>query len=223
MEKYKVERLYSYIVTHDTGFAPNPFKGICTLACCKPTIRRSVGNRWNRERDVWIIGLTPRKLRNKVLYIMKVDEVLSFEEYFQAYPDKKPEFDKVGEEKCGDNIYKPIDNSDKYEQLLSYHSPTTKDGCSCINNNQERDLSGKYVLVAKEFVYFGKASVDLSDDLKGIIPTRGHRCDFDIALLVAVEGFINDFSTQVQKGTVVSHPGDWTKEDINSWLQVSLS
>ena len=28
--------LYSYIVKHDNGFAPNPFHGFCTLACCKP-------------------------------------------------------------------------------------------------------------------------------------------------------------------------------------------
>jgi len=34
-------KVYSYIVAYDSGFAPNPFHGICTLACCKPTIRRT--------------------------------------------------------------------------------------------------------------------------------------------------------------------------------------
>ena len=34
--------LYSYIVTTDSGFAPNPFHGYLTLACCKPMIRRTV-------------------------------------------------------------------------------------------------------------------------------------------------------------------------------------
>ena len=33
--------LYSYTVAADTGFAPNPFHGFCTLACCKPGIRRT--------------------------------------------------------------------------------------------------------------------------------------------------------------------------------------
>ena len=33
--------VYSYIVAYDSGFAPNPFHGTCTLACCKPTIRRT--------------------------------------------------------------------------------------------------------------------------------------------------------------------------------------
>ena len=34
-------RLYSYVLRKDTGFAPNPYSGYCTLACCKPpTIAR---------------------------------------------------------------------------------------------------------------------------------------------------------------------------------------
>jgi len=37
-----IDRLYLYTMTYDSGFAPNPFHGICTLACCKPGIRRGV-------------------------------------------------------------------------------------------------------------------------------------------------------------------------------------
>ena len=33
-------KLSAYIITVDSGFAPNPFGRFCTLACCKPTIRR---------------------------------------------------------------------------------------------------------------------------------------------------------------------------------------
>lgn len=32
--------LFSYIVRWDHGFAPNPFHGICSLATCKPGIRK---------------------------------------------------------------------------------------------------------------------------------------------------------------------------------------
>ena len=32
--------LFSYVIEHDLGFAPNPFHGVCTLACCKPQIRK---------------------------------------------------------------------------------------------------------------------------------------------------------------------------------------
>jgi hypothetical protein len=32
--------IFVYVVKHDGGFAPNPFHGFCTLACCKPKIRK---------------------------------------------------------------------------------------------------------------------------------------------------------------------------------------
>lgn len=47
-------RLYSYVVKHDTGFAPNPFFGYCTVACCKSEIRLKA------EKGHWIVGLTPK-------------------------------------------------------------------------------------------------------------------------------------------------------------------
>lgn len=40
----KERKLYAYKMTHDTGFAPNPYFGVCTLACCKPRIRRGIAN-----------------------------------------------------------------------------------------------------------------------------------------------------------------------------------
>lgn len=36
--------VYEYVMTSDSGFAPNPFHGTCTLACCKPKIRKGVAN-----------------------------------------------------------------------------------------------------------------------------------------------------------------------------------
>ncbi len=46
-------RIYAYILKVDSGFAPNPFHGWCTLACCKPAIRRKA-----RPGD-WIVGRLP--------------------------------------------------------------------------------------------------------------------------------------------------------------------
>ena len=36
--------VYEYVMKCDTGFAPNPFYGTCTLACCKPRIRKGFKN-----------------------------------------------------------------------------------------------------------------------------------------------------------------------------------
>ena len=34
-------KLFSYVLTTDNGSTPNPFHGTCTLAVCKPAIRRA--------------------------------------------------------------------------------------------------------------------------------------------------------------------------------------
>ena len=71
-------RLYSYIVARDFGFAPNPFYGFCTLATCKPQIRKSA------EIGDWIIG-TGSKSKGRdghIVYAMRVTEAMSFDEYW---------------------------------------------------------------------------------------------------------------------------------------------
>ncbi len=42
--------IHSYIVRYDSGFAPNPFYGFCTLATCKPDIRK------HAQVGDWIVG-----------------------------------------------------------------------------------------------------------------------------------------------------------------------
>ena len=71
-------RLYSYIVARDYGFAPNPFYGFCTLATCKPRIRKKA------EVGDWVIG-TGSKSKGRdghLVYAMRVTETMSFDEYW---------------------------------------------------------------------------------------------------------------------------------------------
>ena len=74
-------KLYSYILTHDTGFSPNPFFGYCTLACCKPDIRRvaKVGD--------WIVGLalvqSDRDLEGAAI-MTQVDDLTPASELFKG-------------------------------------------------------------------------------------------------------------------------------------------
>jgi hypothetical protein len=51
--------LHSYVVARDYGFAPNPFFGVCTLATCKPLIRRiaHIGD--------WIVGTGSKKRKRE--------------------------------------------------------------------------------------------------------------------------------------------------------------
>ncbi|MEZ2346205.1 hypothetical protein [Terriglobus sp. RCC_193] len=164
-------RLYSYVVAHDIGFAPNPYFGFCTLACCKPTIRKHA-----REGD-WIVGLTSRENgTNRIVYFMRVDERLeSFESYW-----KDPRFESKkrstasDEAQLGDNIYK-VDKRGNYTQVESKHS----DGPRENTENKERDLKGKAILVGTTFTYFGENAVELPPELQPLVIGRGHRSHFD--------------------------------------------
>jgi len=95
--------LYSYVITRDYGFAPNPFGGICTLATCKPGIRNhaKVGD--------WVIGIAGVSLScvGKIIFLMEVNKIISFQEYWNCenFNYKKPGFNSALKYCYGDNIY----------------------------------------------------------------------------------------------------------------------
>ena len=78
--------LFSYVVDHDLGFAPNPYSDFCTLVHCK------FGGASGRQNIVemaevgdWIIGTGGSSKRSSgagtVLYLMRVDEKLPFRKF----------------------------------------------------------------------------------------------------------------------------------------------
>lgn len=163
-----MERLYSYKMTHDTRFAPNPLFGVLTLATCKPRLRKyaKVGD--------WISGWTSQRIAHnptpvgeeKLIYLARVSEKLTFAEYWEKYPEKQPVFtyDKDVLERFGDNIYKPVEGG--FEQIRN------------IDHNagdMARDLSGEYVLLCKEFYYFSCINpLEIPQELKPKLPKGAH-------------------------------------------------
>ena len=100
--------LYSYIMTTDSGFAPNPFHGFMTLATCKAQIRekKNVGD--------YVAGFTSnelcsdRKGKERLIFIMKITERVTFDQYYNSkkFQCKKPKA-STAVTKAGDNIYRP--------------------------------------------------------------------------------------------------------------------
>jgi len=161
--------LFTYTVARDYGFAPNPFWGFCTLACCKPRIRRSAV-----AGDLIIgIGGEDNKLPGKVIYAMVVEEAMSFREYWEdeRFQVKKPNL--LGGHKgfFGDNIYHWDEGAGQYHQINSHHS--NPDG-STSQHNLSKDTSADRVLISCDYVYFGANAVTpptaLSDDLPDVFP-----------------------------------------------------
>jgi hypothetical protein len=196
-------KLFSYVVTHDTGFAPNPFWGYCTLADCKPAIRRTA------EVGDWVAGLSPKCDGNRLIYAMHVEEIIPYDDYYNddRFAMKIPDFSKGKVVyKCGDNIYKPLPNVG-YQQLQSTHSNGTKENLE----TKGHDLGGMYVLISKTFYYFGSNQIDLPECLHDLKVGRAHKCRFPTDVVSAFISFIN-----CQTVGINAHPTSWPIDDA-SW------
>lgn len=145
--------VYIYAVSYDLGFAPNPFGGLCSLACCKPQIRDRA-----RVGD-WIIGLTGTKIPPalRCVFGMVVTGDTTFEDYW-AHPDfatRRPRRNVSPKKQVGDNIYHRNAPHAPWVQEDSVHSRI--DGSQC-ELNTHHDTRVNRVLLSKRFVYFGAAA-----------------------------------------------------------------
>ena len=164
-------RYFSYIVDRDYGFAPNPFYKVCTLAACKPVIRRvaSVGD--------WIFGTgsVSKGLQGKLIYAMQVTEKLTFNAYWNdpRFERKRPVMNGSLKQMYGDNIYHQADDG-QWLQENSHHA--LEDGSINIKN-LKKDTSGVYVLASSHFYYFGKSCIDIPANLSNDVcmPTQGFK------------------------------------------------
>ncbi len=92
-------KLFSYVVDHDHGFAPNPSGGLCTLAKCKYRTKKRNIVELTQEGD-WIAGTGGADLRKsaghrKLIYAMRVDQKIPLSEYCQAYQGKRVDAEHV--------------------------------------------------------------------------------------------------------------------------------
>lgn len=199
-------RLYSYVVAHDTGFAPNPFWGFCTLANCKPAIRRTA------QAGDWVVGLTPKYDGNRLIYAMTVEESLPFGKFFcdSRFATRIPNYD-MGQVvyKCGDNIYEPKPDGE-FLQLPSTHSNGKEENPA----TKKRDLGGKNVLISKTFYYFGSQALCLPPTLEQLKVLRFHKCRFSQDTISSFLAFISD-----KPAGVNAPPTSWPRDD-DSWQTV---
>jgi hypothetical protein len=139
--------LYSYVVEHDRGHAPNPGYGYCTLAHCKYQHSKRRRNLVEMAiEDNWIVGTggsNPLKSagNGKLIYLMQVTEKLPLEEYWRdkRFREKRP----VPDQKFpGDNIKAKIGK-------------------------------GRFVLISDHFWYFGENAPMLPPALAKKIEKRG--------------------------------------------------
>ena len=194
--------LFSYVVVSDDGFAPNPFFGYCTLATCKPRIRKRA------QIGDWIVGTGSAargargvERRGHLVYAMRVTEVIGTRDYWidPRFQFKKPTFkgDRIRVSASGDNIYE-WRGPNCWRQLPSYHSHP--DGTQ-DEAQTKKDTDVERILSSDDFVYFGGEgprlpSKYLNDgDLKLVCNGRGDRRKkepYDIKIINSFEKWIRD-------------------------------
>jgi hypothetical protein len=143
---------------------------MCSLAICKPRIRSTA------KTGDWVAGLGSKNAPSgdssgRLVYAMRVEEVLLLEEYDRRaptdWPHRIPDPDSADlSERLGDCIYdfsggRPV-------QRPGVHGPM----------NVDTDLGGKNALVSRDFYYFGSRAIPLPNDLLPIChQTQSHKSD----------------------------------------------
>jgi hypothetical protein len=191
-------RIFMYVVDRDFGFAPNPFHGVCTLATCKPPIRKGA------QVGDWVVGMGGRRLKatGRCVYAMEVSQALTFNQY--------PLRNGSRVMMLGDNIYHHPEGETAWQQLDSHHS--LSDG-SPNPLNVQKDTSADRVLISRKFFYFGKlaplAPPGMLDRL-GFKNGIGHRV-FDAQQCLALMEWIT--SHRDAANTVLADPFDFRESE----------
>lgn len=179
-------KLYSYVIPRDYGFAPNPYYDYCTLATCKPIIRRcaQVGD--------WIAayGAAGTPYRSKLVVLMQVQETLTFDQYWEddRFIKKRPVFNKGMHYMYGDNIYHHVNGV--WMQEPSHHSH--EDG-SINYVNLQHDTQTDRVLIATEFFYFGNKAIELPREFDDLIGKgRNHQTCKDEHMIESLVSYIRE-------------------------------
>ena len=173
-------KIMSYVITHDYGFAPNPYGGMLTLATCKPVIRNNA-----KLGDILVAtDSTKGAYGNKLIYVGKISEIITMDEYFEdlKFEYKKPK-GTSGEGCRGDNIY--YKNNNKWFQLENrFHD----------EGNMEHDLKSKNVLICEEFWYFGNKALEIPDRFLGIVKNGpGHKNTSNKDMISSFLDWINNY------------------------------
>lgn len=184
-------RLFTYKVKTDRGSAPNPYFGVCTLAICKPRIRKHA-----KPGDL-VVGFGCRSRADpgeefRVVYAMQVEDVLPWRTYIDRcrtvlrgkIPDRSSP-----ERYVGDCIYVLKDGAIAHEPLQ----------CGSGHNAESfsRDVeSGENVLVARRYWYFGGGDVErlvVSGQLRALSPFgMGHQVEKNKSLIGDFLKWFND-------------------------------
>jgi hypothetical protein len=170
--------LYTYVMKHDSGLAPNPFWGTCSLAVCTPNHQGS-----RAKRGDWIAGVSDKGRGYKIIYVMEVDERVHMNDYFidERFTAKKPIPDGTAQQRCGDNFYS-LDVNGHWTQHPNRHHM----GSACL----AQDTRNPWVFVARKFWYLGRKAIDMPGEFLPMFGGRGARVSHPPELVASFKTWV---------------------------------
>jgi hypothetical protein len=121
------------------------------------------------EQGDWLIGNSPKQDRNRLVYAMRISEVLSMDGYFQddRFQRKKPKPEGTPTQQCGDNVY--YTRADGQWRRLPSHFHNK---CSAFIKDVGKNFEGRPVFVSEHFYYFGDRRVAIPHEFAQVIKDR---------------------------------------------------
>ena len=157
--------IFSYRLAYDMGFAPCIDNNLFTLACCKggqirngkdiiTGLRYHVGQYYDRHPgdEIYLLGI----YKNSMLYYARITDVIPMDDYFSTQ-GKSVYGDRT------DQIYDAEAGILKRNDLLAHIHPK-----GSVQN--EQDKNGLYVLVSRQFTYFGKNAPAIDPEILRMLP-----------------------------------------------------
>ena len=159
----KMPKLCTYLITNDTGLAPNPYWGWCTLAVCTPNHQGA-----SLDNGDWIAGFLTKSRGHRLVYAMEVMEQMDLNYYYHdsRFAKKRPNLRGSWKERCGDNFYSRNEDG------------TWKQHRNCFHIGDDalrKDTRKSNVFIARKFWYFGRDAMLLPSALRPLVGGRGIR------------------------------------------------
>ena len=198
-----------YRISTDSGFAPNPYYGYCTLAACTPNHMRA-----NLDPGDVIVGVEAdglirtrraekgdKSIRSRcIVYYMKIFEVLDLDRYFKGprFQDKIPDPDSRSYSKrVGDNVYYRVGNKFRAIPGNMHDNP----------GSFIQDTKGDRVYISdrNEFYYFGDREVEFPTRFEKYLP-KGHGIKYYYSPLPQLDEYVYKTSRKFGKKGRIGNP-----------------
>lgn len=160
--------LFVYLMSWDTGIAPNPYDGVATLSCCMPNIRKrakigdyviGLGSKAHDENMLKLDQTCGYKTENKIIWIGKVTRMMSQLEYHKFVDNNQLNHKKTSlGHMNGDCIYEWDDSAQTMDDPCvvypNVHFQSKWADDEKLKYAIKTDMS-QPVMICEEYMYYG--------------------------------------------------------------------